>query len=112
QLFGARADAALHLGAEMTDQALDRPGGAIRQGADRMALDLLAHILKHIDLLDASVARDHAFHDTPHPAQAFATGRALAATLVLGELGEPGDRLHDVGRLVHDDDGSRAEPGS
>ena len=39
----------------------------------------------------------------PHPAHAFAAGRALAATLVLVEIGDARHRLDDVGGLVHHD---------
>ncbi len=42
-------------------------------------------------------------------AGAFPAWRALPAALVLVEIGEPGDGLHDVRRLVHDDDRSGAE---
>ena len=45
----------------------------------------------------------------PHPAGALAAGRALAAALVLVEIGDAGDRPDDVGRLVHDDHGRGAE---
>ncbi len=49
-------------------------------------------------------------HDAPHPARAFAAGRALAAALVLVEVARAARwRLHDVGGLVHDDDGGGAE---
>ena len=57
QFFGARADAALHLGTEMADQALDRPGRRVAQRADRVALDLLRDVLQRVDLLDARIAR-------------------------------------------------------
>src|SRR5262249_55869978 len=65
---------------------------------------------QHVDLADFGVALDHPFHDAPHPASTLATGRALAAAFVLVELREPGDRLDDIGRLVHDDDRGGAEP--
>ena len=52
---------------------------------------------------------DHALHHAPHPARAFAAGRALAAALVLVEGRQAGDRADDVGRLVHDDHRRGAE---
>ncbi len=61
--------------------------------------------------LDLGLALDHALHHPPHPAGAFAAGRALAAALVLVEFRQPRDRLDDVGRLVHDDDRGGAEAG-
>ena len=45
-------DAALELGAEVADQALDRPGRAITERADRVTLDLLGDVLQKIDLGD------------------------------------------------------------
>src|SRR6185503_6730910 len=78
QLFSARADAALHLGPEMLDQTLDRPRRGIAQRADRVPLDLLGDVLQRVDLLDARIARHHAFHHAPHPAGALAARRALA----------------------------------
>jgi hypothetical protein len=43
-------DPRFHLGTEMPDQALDRPGGRIAERADRVAFDLLGHIVEHVDL--------------------------------------------------------------
>src|SRR5256885_15021384 len=70
-------DAPLHLRTEMTDEALYRPHGTVRQSADRVTFDLLCHLIQHIDLGDRGVAGDHALHDPPDPAGAFAAGRAL-----------------------------------
>src|SRR5687767_8911176 len=89
-------DAPFHLRAEMADQALDRPGRRVAQGADRVALDLLGDVVQHIDLLDARVTLDHAFQHPPHPAGALAARRALAAALVLVEVAQPRDRLDHV----------------
>src|SRR5471032_417956 len=107
QLFGARADAALHFRPEVPDQSLDRPRRAVGERANRVTLNLLGDVVQRIDLLDARVTRDHAFHHAPYPAEPFAAGRALATALMLVEIGEPRDRLDDVGRLVHDDDRRR-----
>src|SRR5476651_2203070 len=109
QLFGARADAALHFRPEMPDQSLYRPRRAVGERANRVTLDLLGDVVQRIDLLNSRVARDHAFHYAPYPAEPFAAGRALATALVLVEVGQTSDRLDDVGRLVHDDNRCRAE---
>src|SRR5476651_2080681 len=109
QLFGARADAALHFRPEMPDQSLDRPRRAVGERANRVAFDLLGDVVQRIDLLDPRVARDHPLHHAPDPTESLAAGRALATALVLVEVGQTGDRLDDVGRLVHDDDRCRAE---
>ena len=93
----------------MTDEPLDRPRRGIAERADRMPLDLLGHVEQHVDLALLRAPDDHALHDAPHPARPFAAGRALAAAFVTVEIGDARNRLHDVGRLVHDDDRCRAE---
>src|SRR5690606_18894995 len=109
---GVLVDAPLHLGPEMADQTLHRPGRRIAQGADRVALYLTRDFLEHVDLIEAGVATDHAFHHPPHPARALAARRALAAALVHVEPAQPRDGAYDVGRLVHHDDGCRAKAGT
>src|ERR1044072_4674421 len=65
QRFGAPGDdAPLELGAEVADQALDRPGGGVAKRADRMSFDLLGDIPQHVDLVDLGLARDQPLH---HP---------------------------------------------
>jgi hypothetical protein len=91
------------------DQALDRPGRRVAERADRVAFDLLGHVEQHVDLALLGAALGHALHHAPHPAGALAARRALAAALVLVEIGQPRDRLDDVGRLVHHDHRRRAE---
>src|SRR3546814_8523099 len=86
-------------GAEVADQALDRPGGRVAQRADRVALDLLGDLEQRIDLARLGVAGTQPFHHAPHPAGAFATRGALAATLVLVKMRDATDRADDVGRL-------------
>ena len=105
-------DAPLDLGAEMGDEALDRPGRGVAERADRVALDLLGDVEQHVDLALLRAALGHARHHPPHPAGAFAAGRALAAALVLVEIRQPRDRAHDVGRLVHHDHRRGAEAGA
>ncbi len=100
---------AFDLGPEMADQALDRPGGGIAERADRVAFHLLGHIEQHVDFALLGFAAHQPLHHAPHPAGAFAARRALAAAFMLVEIGEPRDRLHDVGRLVHHDHGSGAK---
>src|SRR5580704_6523087 len=43
-------DAPLDLGAEVAQQPLHRPGRAVAEGADGVALDLLCHLEQHVDL--------------------------------------------------------------
>src|SRR5438874_10731451 len=89
-------NALLDLGTEMTDQALDRPGRRVAQGADGMALDLLAHFLQQVDLRNLGVALHHPGHHPPHPACAFTAGGALAAAFMLVEISQALDRLDHV----------------
>src|SRR5258708_29909953 len=70
--LGKFGDTPFDLGTEMADQALDRPGRRIAQGADGVALDLLADFLQQIDLPHLGVATHHASHHPPPPAGAFA----------------------------------------
>src|SRR5690606_14137830 len=51
----------------------------------------------------------HTLQHAPHPAGAFTARRALAAALVLEEVADAGDRLHDIGGLVHDRHASGAQ---
>src|SRR5215204_1073061 len=92
-------DAALDLAPEMPDQPLDRPGGGVAERADGVALDLRRDFEQHVDLAPLRAAFGHAGEDAPHPARALAAGRALAAALVLVEVGDAGNRPHNVGRL-------------
>src|SRR5580704_11529305 len=43
-------DAPFDLGAEVAQQPLHRPGRAVAEGADGVALDLLCHLEQHVDL--------------------------------------------------------------
>src|SRR5687768_445286 len=75
-------DAALEFGAEVLNQALDRPGGGVAQRADGVAFDLLGDIVEPVDGRDMGVAFAEALHRPPHPAGALAARGALAAALM------------------------------
>ena len=109
RIGGILIDALLDHVTEMANEALDRPGRRIAQCADRMALDLIGDIQQHIDLALLGAPIRHAGQDPPHPARAFAAGRALAAALMLVEISQPANGADDVGRFVHHDDGRGAE---
>ncbi len=64
---------------------------------------------QHVDLALLRIALDHTLQHAPHPARAFAAWRALAAAFVLEEGRDAGNRLDDVGGLVHDDHAAGAE---
>lgn len=104
-------DSGLQLGTEVSDETLDGPGEGLAQGADGVALDLLGEFLEHVDLALAGLALLHALHHLGGPLASLAAGGALAATLVLVELGQTGDGADDVGGLVHDDDGGSTQTG-
>ena len=97
---------------EMRDQALDRPRRRIAQRADGVALDLFCHFQQHVDLALVGAALGHAGQHPPHPPRALAARRALAAALMLVEIGNARDRADQVGRLVHHDHGGGAEAGA
>lgn len=101
----------LKLRPEVPDQTLDGPGEGLAEGADGVALNLLGELLHHVDLALARGAGLEAVHDLLGPLGALTAGRALAARLVVVELAQAGDGADDVGRLVHDDDGSGTETG-
>src|SRR3954469_14479505 len=74
-----RCNPVFHLVAEVTEQALDRPGGRVAQGADGVTLDLGRDVQQGVDLFRIGLAGRHALHAPPHPAGAFAARRALTA---------------------------------
>src|SRR5205814_4741393 len=106
---GILVDPPFDLGAEMADQALHRPGRAVAERADRVALDLGRDLHQHVDLALVCAAFRHTGKHAPHPAHAFAARRALAAALVLVEIRDAGHGADDVGRLVHHDHGRGTE---
>ena len=78
----------------MPDQPLDRPRRRIAQGANRVAFNLPRHLIQHVDFLGLRPALNHAVHHPHHPPRALAARRALAATLMFVELGQPGNRAN------------------
>src|ERR1035437_53896 len=85
-------DPLLDLVTEMRDQALDRPRRSVAERADGVTLDLRGDLQQHVDLALVGAALGHPGQDAPHPAGALAARRALAAALVLVEIGKPSDR--------------------
>ena len=96
----------------MLDQPLDRPGRRVAKGADGVAFDLLGDLMQHVDIGNLGIAGAQLFHHAPHPARAFAARCALTAALMLVEIADAADGLHDVGRAIHDDDRCRAKTGA
>ena len=104
-------DTLFNVGAEVADQALNRPRGGVTERADGVALDLLCQLPEHVNLSLLEVTAHHALHHLVDPRGALAARRALAARLVLVEVRQTRNRLDHVGALVHDDDGGGAETG-
>src|SRR5690606_32238788 len=105
----AFGDAPLQFGAEVADEALNRPGSCVAKGADGVTFDLLGNFEQRVDLVDLGFTLPQPLHHAPHPAGAFAARSALAAGLVLVEVADAADRAGDVRRLVHHDDAGCAE---
>ena len=84
---------------------------SVTEPADGMAADLGGDFQQEIDV----IARCHRplarrSSDAPHPARAFAAGRALAAALMHVEIGEPRRQRGSTSvDLSMHDDGARAE---
>src|SRR5215475_15449450 len=85
-------DAPLDLGAEVAQQTLDGPCGAIAERTDCMTLDLLCHLHQHVDLALLRAAIRHTGQYAPHPSHALAAWRALAAAFMLVEIRDAGHR--------------------
>src|SRR5690554_1365178 len=106
---GKLVNPTLDLRTEIADQALDRPRRSVPKSTDRVAFHLFGHVEQHVDFALVCFTTHETLHDAPHPARAFTARCALAAAFVLEEVRQPSNRFDDIGRLVHDDHGSRSE---
>src|SRR3984957_12688354 len=102
-------DPRLDLVTEMRNQALDRPCRGIAKRADSVTLDLFRDLQQHVAPAFGGPPPGHPGKAPPHPPGALAARRALAAALVLVEIGNPRDRTDQIGRFVHHDDCGGAE---
>ena len=98
------------MGLERKIRSKERGGGKWVLTANGMAFDLLGEFLQHVDFAFARLAPFESLHDLLRPLAAFATWRALPATLVLVEARQAGNRAHDVGAFVHHYYRRRAKP--
>jgi len=96
-------DPLLDLMPVVPDESLNWPGSSIAQGTDGMSFDLFGQFPEHVDLGVVGLSDLEASHHVCEPAGPLPAGRALAAALVLVELGQSEDALDDVGLLVHHD---------
>mmetsp|Transcript_19846 Transcript_19846/g.46594 ORF Transcript_19846/g.46594 Transcript_19846/m.46594 type:complete len:218 (+) Transcript_19846:60-713(+) len=97
---------------EMPEQALHRPSRGVPERADGMALDLPADLLEHGYLPLVGVALLHPDEYVLEPRRALPARRALAAALVLVEVGEAADGPDHVHRVVEHGDGGGAQAGT
>src|SRR5262249_12645276 len=104
-------DAALDLAPEMAKQTLHRPSRAIAERADGVALGPGRLLHQHGEPAVGGPAFRHTGEHAPHPAHSLPAGRALAAALMLVEIGDAGHGADDVRRFVHHDHRGGAERG-
>src|SRR5437667_1156565 len=108
-VFGfVRRAPGLELVFELVHEAEHRPGAGFAEGADGSALDVLRDVNQAIGVLPAAVPARETTQRLAHPEGALAAGGALATALVRVKLGYVRQRLDDVGRIVHHDDGAGA----
>src|SRR3954470_8856908 len=88
--------------AEVLDRAHDRAGGAVAERAERPAQDVVALVQQEVEILGAADALLQVGEGLDQPPGALPARRALAARLVLVELGPSQNRSDDAGRLVED----------
>src|SRR5262245_21459478 len=92
--------------AEVLEHALHRHRGGIAERADGATLDVVGHRVEQREVFRATLAVLDAIDHAPQPAGAFAARRALAAALVLVEVGQAQQALDHAATLVHHDDGA------
>src|SRR5262245_65861718 len=97
---GVFIDATLDLGPEVAQQSLHWPGGAVAEGADRVAFNLGRHLHERVDLALVGAALCHAGEHAPHPAHPLAAGRALVANIMLAEIRDARTCAYDFGGVV------------
>ena len=95
--------------AEVLDRARDRAGRAVTQGAERAAQDVVALVEQEVEVGLAADALLEVGQGLHQPPGALAARRALAARLVLVELGPAQHRPDHAGGLVEDLQGAGAE---
>src|SRR4051794_17620613 len=100
----ALVDVRLELGAELCDVARDDDRVRVAERAEALAVDAVADVEQQVEVRLGGAAVLELAEDRRQPARAFAAGCALAARLVLVELGEAYAELHDAAAVVEDDD--------
>src|SRR5689334_18392161 len=87
---------------EVLDARGDRAGRAVTQGAERPAEDVVADVQELVQVFLGAAAAFQPFEHPDHPERALPARRALAARLVLVELGPAQHGADHAGGLVED----------
>src|SRR3990167_8068619 len=90
---GVGLDHGRELGPEMLEHGAHRHRRRIAQGANGAAHDVFSHVVQQRQVGSLGFAALNLVHQTPEPARAFATGRALPAGLVHVEVRQALERL-------------------
>src|SRR5258706_16169670 len=86
-------DVVLEFVAEVLDETFHGQRRGVTQGADRAAGDIVCDRGQPIEVLVLPLAILDPIHHPPHPARPFAARRALAARLLVIEIGNAQQRL-------------------
>lgn len=74
-----------------------------------MSFNLSRNFFKHVDFCVVGVSDLHTLKHVNHPPGSLSAWSALAATLVLVEVGETEDSVDNVSLLIHYDDSGSSE---
>src|SRR6185437_3824744 len=94
---------------EVLDRRLDRADRAVAERAERPPEDVVADVQQLLQVFLAALAVFQPVQHPDHPERPLPAGRALAARLVLVELGPPQGGPDHAGGLVEDLQGPGAE---
>src|SRR5262245_15783042 len=98
--------------AELLQRGLRGGDGGVAERAQRLASDRVADVPQDVQLPHRGPPGLDAVQEAQHPARALPAGRALAAGLVLVEVGQALGHPDHAGGVVHDDGPGGAEHGA
>src|SRR5262249_25829166 len=102
----------LELGTELRDEGARRHRGAVGEGADGVALNVVGQLQQEVDVARGGPAVLETAEYPIEPASPLTAWRALAARLVVEELDQVVERPHHAHRVVHHHDAGGAEKGA
>src|SRR5262249_9969169 len=97
----AERNVLLELGAELGDEVARWHGGAVGEGADGVALDVVGDAQQQVDVCRVGAALLEPAQHALEPASALAARRALPAGLVVEEADDVVQGPHHAHRVVH-----------